>query len=91
MLKLLNSLINFLYKSYLFGLILEEKIIKKFKILYAEVAELADAPDSGSGGGNAVRVQIPPSALYKLLMLKAFKFKKLILTVISMVSMLLNN
>ena len=28
----------------------------------AEVAELADAPDSGSGVGNHVGVQIPPSA-----------------------------
>ena len=28
----------------------------------AEVAELADAPGSGSGGSNSVRVQIPPSA-----------------------------
>ena len=28
----------------------------------AEVVELADTPDSGSGGGNPVGVQIPPSA-----------------------------
>ena len=41
----------------------------------AEVAELADAPDSGSGGGFPVGVQIPSSALnylinYKLHLLK---------------------
>jgi hypothetical protein len=28
----------------------------------AEVAELADALDSGSSGGNAVGVRVPPSA-----------------------------
>ena len=32
----------------------------------AEVAELADAPDSKSGGGNPVWVQVPPSALSAL-------------------------
>ncbi len=30
--------------------------------VYAEVAELADAPGSGSGGRKAVRVRVPPSA-----------------------------
>ena len=29
---------------------------------YAEVVELADAPDSKSGDGDIVRVQVPPSA-----------------------------
>src|SRR5512135_599542 len=33
-----------------------------FRAMRAEVAELADAPDSGSGVGNHVGVQIPPSA-----------------------------
>ncbi|MBP2678423.1 MAG: hypothetical protein H6Q82_1488, partial [Deltaproteobacteria bacterium] len=33
-----------------------------FRDMRAEVAELADAPDSGSGVGNHVGVQIPPSA-----------------------------
>ena len=33
-----------------------------FRARRAEVAELADAPDSGSGVGNHVGVQIPPSA-----------------------------
>jgi hypothetical protein len=31
-------------------------------IRLAEVAELADALDSGSSGGNTVGVQVPPSA-----------------------------
>ena len=30
--------------------------------MIAEVAELADALDSGSSGGNAVGVRVPPSA-----------------------------
>ena len=29
---------------------------------FAEVVELADAPDSKSGEGDFVRVQVPPSA-----------------------------
>ncbi len=37
-------------------------IIFFFRAERAEVAELADAPDSGSGVGNHVGVQIPPSA-----------------------------
>ncbi len=37
-------------------------IIFFFRAGRAEVAELADAPDSGSGVGNHVGVQIPPSA-----------------------------
>ncbi len=32
-------------------------------IVIAEVAELADAPGSGSGSCKAVRVRLPPSAL----------------------------
>src|SRR5579884_558201 len=32
------------------------------QLLCAEVAELADAPDSGSGARKGVRVQIPASA-----------------------------
>ena len=34
------------------------------KILQAGVAELADALDSGSSGGNTVGVQLPSSAGY---------------------------
>jgi hypothetical protein len=39
---------------------------QSFRIKYtpqAEVAELADALGSGLSGSNAVRVQVPPSAL----------------------------
>jgi len=32
------------------------------KVRYAEVMELADVPDSKSGGSDTVRVQVPPSA-----------------------------
>ncbi len=31
------------------------------------MVELADAPDSKSGGGNSVWVQLPPPAPYKLI------------------------
>ena len=37
-------------------------IIKQKRNPYAEVVELADAPDSKSGDGDIVRVQVPPSA-----------------------------
>ena len=37
-------------------------IIKQKCNPYAEVVELADAPDSKSGDGDIVRVQVPPSA-----------------------------
>jgi hypothetical protein len=33
--------------------------------IVAGVVELADAPDSKSGGGNSVWVQLPPPAPYK--------------------------
>ena len=36
--------------------------------LCAGVVELADAPDSKSGGGNSVWVQLPPPAPYNLLL-----------------------
>ena len=40
-------------------------IIKQKCNPYAEVVELADAPDSKSGDGDIVRVQVPPSAPYQ--------------------------
>ena len=41
---------------------LYDNIIKQKRNPYAEVVELADAPDSKSGDGDIVRVQVPPSA-----------------------------
>lgn len=38
---------------------------------HAEVAELADALDSGSSGTSTMRVQIPPSAPYMKVRRKA--------------------
>ncbi len=38
-------------------------IIKQFR--FAAVAELADAPDSKSGGSDIVWVRVPPAALKK--------------------------
>jgi hypothetical protein len=42
------------------------------KTLIAGVVELADAPDSKSGGGNSVWVRLPPPAPYKINNLRGF-------------------
>lgn len=47
--------------------------------LSAEVAELADALDSGSSPGNGVRVQLPASAFFNILIyryLQLFNIRK---------------
>ena len=37
-------------------------VLKNSNSTFADVAESADAPDSGSGGSNTVWVQVPSSA-----------------------------
>ena len=45
--------------------VLERQHRKVHKNKNAEVAELADAQASGACGSNTVRVQVPPSALFR--------------------------
>ena len=44
---------------------LSQKLDVLFEEQNAEVAELADAQASGACGSNTVRVQVPPSALFR--------------------------
>ena len=48
-------------------------------LFFARVAELADAPDSKSGGRKIVWVQVPSLAPQNLLLLQSFIFHKFVI------------